>query len=410
MPHGILPQLQRLRLLPIAHQGCASSSAGHPSAALDNFEVFPRLIGLAPSSFHSIASLSRLEVLNLKNCVDVDDEAVECLISVPTLRVLNLSGADVTDDGMFWRQHIRSLKRVDISNCRAISSAGVEQLTNLPDLTHLHMRGMKPLECSSLGKMKRLASISLRDCGWVKDETLEDLAQCRTLQSVCLRNCHQTTDNVLKMLCRLPLLRSVHLRGCTRITDVGLNCLGASPHLEDVDLSLLCRITDARLACLTHMTKLRRLILNWCSSVTAAGLRTLQTACREVKELSIKGCNKVQLSDLSRCPKGIVWRSWTTSTVSVRCTRENGRGKCLCCIASILLAVLWNLIGPTQYDRQMCSVCREPHGISLWHCLPPSFANTIRLDDLISIELAGSSGRALFLFSRSFCSMFCRDT
>ena len=84
----------------------------------------------------------------------------------------------------------------------------------------------------------------------------------------------------------------------------GLNCLGESPHLEDVDLSFLCRITDARLTCLTHMTKLRRLILNWCSSVTAAGLRTLQTACREVKELSIKGCNNVQLSDLVSMSKG----------------------------------------------------------------------------------------------------------
>ena len=334
MLDGILPQLQCLRLLPM-HQGCVSSCAGHPCTAFDKFEVFPQLTGLdlswnalTPSAILSIASLSRLEVLNLKNGVDVDDEAVEGLTSVPTLRVLNLSGTDVTDDGlmslnelelevlnlstcdgvtddgMYWLQHIRSLKKVDISNCHAITSAGIEQLTNLPDLTDLHMRGMKPLGCSSLSKMKRLASISLRDCGWVKDETLEDLARCKTLKSVCLRNCYQITDNGLKMLCRLPLLRSVHLRGCTQITDVGLNCLGASPDLEDIDLSFLCHITDAGLACLTQLTKLRRLILNWCSSVTATGLRRLQTACREVKELSIKGCHDLQLPDLVSMAKG----------------------------------------------------------------------------------------------------------
>ena len=328
MLEGVLPQLQFLRLLPM-HPGCDASCAVRPYTTFDRFEVFPQLTSLdlswnalTPSAFCSIASLSHLEVLNLKNCVDVDDEAVECLISVPTLRVLNLSGTDVTDDGlmslnelelevlnlsrcdgvtddgMFWLQHIRSLKRVDISSCHAISSAGIEQLSNLPDLTHLYMQGMKPLGCSSLTKMKRLASVSLRDCGWVKDETLEDLAQCKTLQSVCLRNCHQITDNGLKMLCRLPLLRSAHLRGCTRITDAGLNCLGESPLLEDIDLSFLCHITDAGLACLTQLTKLQRLILNWCSSVTAAGLHSLQKACHEVKELSIKGCHNLQLSDL----------------------------------------------------------------------------------------------------------------
>lgn len=269
-----------------------------------------------------IATLPNVEILNFKNCLGVDDSILEVVAEMFSLKVLNLSYTNITDDGlmvlndveleilnlskcegitddgMFFLQHVRSIKKLDISSCPGITEAGVELLATLPNLMDLYLQDFRATGSSFFKKMNRLTTISLRDCCWVKDSTLWDLIQCKTVQSLNLRNCNQITDAGLNALRQLPLLRSVNLRGCTNITDAGIEILSSLPKIEDVDLSFLNQITDVGLGYLTKATSLRRLILNWCHLITSVGLHQLRSTCPQLQELSIKGCHNMQFTDL----------------------------------------------------------------------------------------------------------------
>jgi len=68
--------------------------------------------------------------------------------------------------------------------------------------------------------------------------------------------------------------------------------------IENVDLSFLNQITDQSVRALASGRNLRRLILNWCISVTSEGLHSLQCSGSRLTELSIKGFHNMEFSDL----------------------------------------------------------------------------------------------------------------
>lgn len=323
-----LPQIERLTLIPGSYHRCTMCES--PSLELDSvaFSSFKNVEFLdfswnrvTLSAIEEVASLSFLKTLSLKNAVDIEDCVIEEIASIHTLKVLNLSSTQVsddglmllcelelealnlskcenlTDDGMYWLQRMNSLKKLDISSCPGITSAGIEHLTRLPNLKHLYLQDVKPIGSSVLNKIK-VTMLSLRDCHWATDDTLRDLISCSSLLSINLRNCVQITDAGLRSLMQHRSLKCVNLRGCTQITDYGLWVMASFPRMEDLDLSFLNRITDGGLVQLSKARNLRRLVLDWCHGMTVDGLKEIRKGCRQLTELSIKGCHNMQHWDL----------------------------------------------------------------------------------------------------------------
>lgn len=278
---------------------------------------------------HQISQLPKLEGLNLKNCVGVDDSLIESLIegggSIKSLNLsntsvsdegvllmndlplvrLNLSKCDsVTDDGMFWMQYIRTLEELDISGCPEITAGGLEQLIQLPKLKRLYLQETKLKTGSLLSQFLSLEVLNLRDCCWVTDSILTELSLCKNLKFLNLRNCTDVTDKGLESLLQLPELQSINLRGCRQITDEGISILSSLPQLRDLDLSFLNQITDLSLSSLTKTHQLHRLVLNWCNQVTSTGLKGLKDHLQGLQELSIKGCHNMGSEDLVSMTQG----------------------------------------------------------------------------------------------------------
>lgn len=326
-----VPYLNRLTILPGTRTGFQQSCGSSESFPLTSLrlDLFKNLafLDLSWNPLHEdlliqLGQLSGLQSLNLKNCLGVDDALVEDLASKGTIRSLNLSNTSITDeglmtmndlpleslnisrcgsitdDGMFWLQYIRSLQELDISGCSEISSGGIEQLRLLPKLKRLYLQEMKVMRCCSLREMFSLEVLNLRDCFWVNDAVLSDLSLCRNLRFLNLRNCSNFTDLGLRNLLELKELESVNLRGCCQITDFGVTLLSDLIGLKDLDLSFLNQVTDRGLASLMKIKQLSRLVLNWCNQITANGLQKLKENCRELQELSIKGCHNLGSADL----------------------------------------------------------------------------------------------------------------
>eukprot|EP00210_Caulerpa_lentillifera_P002469 g2367.t1 len=327
-----IPELQRLRISPtdtLMKQDCESChSLPLSSLRLDLFENL-NFLDLSWNHLHEqitshqLSRLSRLHGLNLRNCVGVGDVLVAELAAVDSIRSLNLSNTgitddalmslhdlgleclnishcrNVTDDGMFWLQYVRSLHELDISGCPEISSAGMEQISFLPKLKRLYLQEMKAESCcSSLKSMLVLEELSLRNCCWVTDAVLADLSFCKKLQFLNLRNCSNFTDHGLNSLLNLQDLQSINLRGCSQITDDGILTISKLTGLKELDLSFLNQITDNSLLSLIKIRKLRRLVLDWCNQITSNGLQKLKENCTVLQELSIKGCHSVESADL----------------------------------------------------------------------------------------------------------------
>jgi len=243
---GTLPQLSKLKVQP-SGQGrnrCTLYEASPLALCIHSCSYFPKLAKLDMSWNHvtvdaiqPFVSLPQLQSINLKNCIGVDDDVVEELTLTPGLPILNLSSTNVTDyglmmtndlelealdvskceeitdDGLCYLHRNWNLRLLDVSSCPGITSAGVEHLLALPLLETLYLQDIKQLGTSFLKNMKALKQLRLRDCHWVTDSNLEDLACCLSLDRLNLRNCDLITDLGLKSLMKLQNLKSVILRG-----------------------------------------------------------------------------------------------------------------------------------------------------------------------------------------------------
>lgn len=86
------------------------------------------------------------------------------------------------------------------------------------------------------------------------------------------------TDKAMFKMAFFPDLKEVHLQWCSSITDAGITALVTNcPHLEVVDLKS-CSITDISLGLIGRESKqLRHLDVSWCSNITDRGIQSLSS-------------------------------------------------------------------------------------------------------------------------------------
>lgn len=86
------------------------------------------------------------------------------------------------------------------------------------------------------------------------------------------------TDKGMFKMAFFPDLKEIHLQWCSSITDAGITALVTNcPHLEVVDLKS-CSITDISLGLIGRESKqLRYLDVSWCSNITDRGIQSLSS-------------------------------------------------------------------------------------------------------------------------------------
>ncbi len=121
---------RRLRHLDI--RGCdriSDDGAKHIATFLELRNLFAQASGMTDVGVKLIAGLKQLETLDLSDNFGVTDTCMEDLKALKSLKILNVSGTELTDKAVVALKEMKTLTELNVEATR-ISVAGVEALKN----------------------------------------------------------------------------------------------------------------------------------------------------------------------------------------------------------------------------------------------------------------------------------------
>lgn len=128
------------------------------------------------------------------------DEAMPSLGGLPSLKRLNIHGADVSDAGLVELECLLHLEELNLGRTQ-ITDAGLNAVSKMSRLKHLD-----------------LSTTATTDVG------LGSLGGLCDLEVLYLDFCREVTDRGIGLLHTLPRLRLLHLH-CTQVTETGVDRL-----------------------------------------------------------------------------------------------------------------------------------------------------------------------------------------
>ncbi len=182
-----------------------------------------------------------------------DNEEFSLLCKIPTLRMLSLRDADVTDEGLAVLAEMPQLTRLSL-DADDITDQGLIHLRHLGRLEELFLEGtgVRGSGLEHVRNPERLKWLDLTRSP-ITDAGLEVVARFTNLDDLGLWETHISDEGLL------------HLRACrrltnlnlyfTRVTDKGVKTLVALPAIETLDLSE----TDTTDACLDDLLRMPKL-------------------------------------------------------------------------------------------------------------------------------------------------------
>ncbi|MBX3075382.1 protein kinase [Candidatus Obscuribacterales bacterium] len=206
----------------------------------------------------SLSKIDSLRVLNLST-TDVSDESIKLLARLPHLEELRLSNTSVSDSSLRNLSHNRTIKRlqlggtkITIDGIRAIRNLPIEQIKvqsckafdddcmilaakQWPNLTSLDVDGT-PITgrgLASIGELQTLELLTVAKLN-ASDEAMRPLLNLENLVSLNLAE-NPVSDNLMSGFARMPKLIRVCLTGCAGVTKAGVEGLKAAG--KDVVLS-----------------------------------------------------------------------------------------------------------------------------------------------------------------------------
>jgi predicted RNA-binding Zn-ribbon protein involved in translation (DUF1610 family) len=230
--------------------------------------------------------------------VPVDHKCLAVLAELYRLRNLTFQGNCIDDAVLARVSKLRSLERLDLRSCQAITDAGLHALKRLNNLKSLqlydtaisdaglaHLTGLKYLEeldlnatrvsdrgLTSLEEFPRLTRLNIGGETGITDKGLMQVSRLRALETLDLRG-GNFSDEGIRHLGNLATLKRLYA-GETRITSAGLRSLGQLSVLEILCLAQT-QVADEGLGYLAGLVRLRHLNLAH-TQVTDEGLPYLQ--------------------------------------------------------------------------------------------------------------------------------------
>ncbi|MBA3992263.1 MAG: hypothetical protein C0469_01965 [Cyanobacteria bacterium DS2.3.42] len=164
--------------------------------------------------------------------LEIGDKAVADLCTQRDLKMLNLQGIDLTDEGIKSLSHLTKLCRLNISDT-LVSEKGLAVLRNMPALNHLNLSRITlgDAVAERLYPLKNLKHLDLTGTQ-LKDKTVMRFPRFENLHSLVLRR-NNLTDNCIDTLRGYKRLMWLDITD-TRITVDGLRKLRGMPVLRTV--------------------------------------------------------------------------------------------------------------------------------------------------------------------------------
>eukprot|EP00759_Apiculatamorpha_spiralis_P027371 PhF_6_TR30176/c1_g2_i8/m.44296 len=234
------------------------------------------------------ASSRTLRKLDVSQCKTFSTASIKGLEIIPTLEDLNLSGTNIS--GVSNLSVCLALRRLDLSLCKGLTSIrGLELIATLEEID-LRNTQINDVTCLSLSVSLRV--LGLRKCSKIADASIWGLETIPTLQDLDLG---KTKIHDISRLTSCRSLRTLDLGDCYELTDTGIRGLEHIPTLMDLNLSDTC-ITSVSL--LSQCPALRTLTAHRCPNLTNDGIRGLETI-PTLEELDLYGNFISDVSHLS---------------------------------------------------------------------------------------------------------------
>ncbi|EGD74977.1 hypothetical protein PTSG_12552 [Salpingoeca rosetta] len=233
----------------------------------------------------------------------VSDSALQCILSLPSLRVLDLWG--ISNTGVHRNVHPRHC-RVEtlISIDSWISGVLWVQLKELRSLTFSEASSGDVANINNLaGETGKLEHLCLQRSRYLRNHLFDKMQSLRSLK---LRNCHfnirlfapdRRQHRLHHLLEHLPNLEELELTHCANLSleafDAQLAFHGRHA-LQSLTLDNLSGLTDGILTAMVEATPhLKRFSLKRCNSVTKTGIAFVAATCSQLEELSLVACGEV---------------------------------------------------------------------------------------------------------------------
>jgi Leucine Rich repeat len=254
------------------------------------------------SPFQPLIGLLSLRIISLQGCPQLTGSIVATLNkSCVRLKYLNIS--QVTSRTIYHSTFngnllkfeqlylIHTICTIYKFQCNQMELSAIQQLFDHNRLRHLNLSFVDEMTDDAFLNLpdyrapSRILSDSLAPTAAAGEEAahysqskrMRTVSRHSSLQVLHLAKSRITDKGMFKMAF-FPDLREVHLQWCSSITDAGITALVANcSQLEVVDLKS-CSITDVSLGLLVRESKqLRHLDVSWCSNITDRGIQSLSS-------------------------------------------------------------------------------------------------------------------------------------
>ena len=147
------------------------------------------------------------------------------LAGIPNVTIARFGGPGMNDKGMAYLSSLKSLKRLDLTDCSSIGDETLKMVGGIPTIEVLTLRraGFTDAGLESIKTLSKLRAIDLRNTN-ITDAGVAHLAGIKTLVDVQLEN-SKVSDAGVEHLRGLPL-KSLNLN-YTVVTDAAMPAIGS---------------------------------------------------------------------------------------------------------------------------------------------------------------------------------------
>ncbi len=243
-----------------------------------------QVLSLRRSLRELINGVPNLESLNLSGCYNLTDMALDSAFyrDILCLRTLNLSLCKDVSDNCLGRiaTHCKNLEDLDLGGCTKVTNLGLFFVSlGLKKIKRLNLRSCRQISDAGIGHLAGINS--------------EPVALATSLVDLGLQDCQKLTDESLKHISvGLTKLRRINLSFCVSVTDTGIKCLSSLACLESLNLRSCDNISDIGIGFLAEdsMPNLKSLDVSFCANVTDTGLKLIASGMAGLRSLSMTTC------------------------------------------------------------------------------------------------------------------------
>jgi len=206
---GGLAAIKSLQMLELG-AGNVGDDSLQPLAAITGLKaLIVRGTDITDQGLKSLAPLKELTQLMLDgHAHNLNGKGFQALVGITTLRNLNLSGAGINDDGVRHIAQLAGLEKLDLSET-VISGKGLAELSRLKHLKSLNLRFCRALRSADLAplvELPALEDLSLADCR-INDEAADTLKKLTKLRTLNVDRTGMSSDVIRELQRTIPRTR-----------------------------------------------------------------------------------------------------------------------------------------------------------------------------------------------------------